>query len=79
MAKRSSSWCAPLTGKVMEVKSMSHSQILQTQMLIVYTISTIDNNGCENQETISFELYPELNITNSNKSICSEKMLILLL
>ena len=39
--------------------------------LIVYTISTIDNNGCENQETISFELYSELNITNSNKSICS--------
>ena len=72
MAKRSSSWCATLDreGNGSEINE-SLTNTTNSNALIVYTISTIDNNGCENQETISFELYPELNITNSNKSICS--------
>ena len=62
----------PLTGEGngSEINE-SLTNTTNSNALIVYTISTIDNNGCENQETISFELYPELNITNSNKSICS--------
>ena len=58
----------PLTGEGngSEINE-SLTNTTNSNALIVYTISTIDNNGCENQETISFELYPELNITNSNQ------------
>ncbi|MEK9603191.1 MAG: PKD-like domain-containing protein, partial [Flavobacteriaceae bacterium] len=42
-----------------------------SQRTITYTINTIDNNGCENQETISFDLYAQLNITNNTSSVCS--------
>ena len=61
----------PLTGEGngSEINE-SLTNTTNSNALIVYTISTIENNGCENQETISFELYPELNITNSIKSIC---------